>query len=38
MNLKKNEIKVKSFGNSNYLCVSVINYSNVKKLVKVFKK
>ncbi len=35
---KKYNIRVKSFGNANYLCVSVKNNSNVKKIFKVFLK
>lgn len=35
---KNHNIKVKSFGNSNYLCVSALNNKNVQKIVKIFSK
>jgi histidinol-phosphate aminotransferase len=35
---KKHNIKIKSFGNSNYLCVSVLNKLNIQKIVKIFFK
>ena len=35
---KKNNIRIKSFGNANYLCVSVSKVKNINKVVKYFYK
>ena len=35
---KKNNIKVRSFGNANYLCVSVSKEKNVEKIANYFLK